>query len=210
MKVSQKLEEYIENSPSVKDCLSMGLINHSALARKFCDDSGLKKNSYFDAALISSRRYQEKIKLTKTSESKILVLLKSSKLLLKTKMAAIVISNKIQFSAILSFVKELGKQDEEFHLIQGPSSMTLICSDEFMDLAKKSFGHFLISKKKKLVELSLKSGKDLEELPGVMQYLYTKFGQNGINIVETMSSWTDTLFVVDEKDSSRAMQLLSF
>jgi hypothetical protein len=31
-----------------------------------------------------------------------------------------------------------------------------------------------------------------------------------INIVETMSCWTDTIFIVDEKDIEKSVKILSF
>ena len=43
-----------------------------------------------------------------------------------------------------------------------------------------------------------------------MGYLYSLFGENGINIIETMSTWTDTLFVIEEKDVGRVMGILRF
>ena len=43
-----------------------------------------------------------------------------------------------------------------------------------------------------------------------MGYLCSLLGENGINIVEEMSCWTDTIFLVQEKDLGRIMELLKF
>ena len=61
-----------------------------------------------------------------------------------------------------------------------------------------------------LAEVNLKSPKDLEQVPGVIAYLTSLLADKGINIIETMSTWTDTLFVLDEKDIGKAMEVLRF
>jgi len=61
-----------------------------------------------------------------------------------------------------------------------------------------------------LAEITLKSSEDLEKTPGVIAYLSTLLAENGINIIETMSTWTDTLFVIAEEDIAKVMELLRF
>jgi len=61
-----------------------------------------------------------------------------------------------------------------------------------------------------LAEVTLKSSEDVENTPGVIAYLSTLLAENGINIIETMSTWTDTLFVIEDKDIAKVMELLRF
>ena len=61
-----------------------------------------------------------------------------------------------------------------------------------------------------LAVVTLKSSEDMEDTPGVVAYLTTLLAENGINIIETMSTWTDTLFVIAEKDVAKVMELLRF
>ena len=63
---------------------------------------------------------------------------------------------------------------------------------------------------KGLTLITIKSPEDIETTPGVVSYLYSLFGEHGINIVETMSCWTDTIFVVSEDDFPKAMRVLKF
>ena len=50
----------------------------------------------------------------------------------------------------------------------------------------------------------------MENIPGIIAYLSTLLAENGINIIETMSTWTDTLFVIAEKDIAKVIELLRF
>ena len=54
MSVAKLTKKYIENHPSVNDCIKNNLINYSELARQICDKNKIDK---FDAVLIACRRY---------------------------------------------------------------------------------------------------------------------------------------------------------
>ena len=58
--------------------------------------------------------------------------------------------------------------------------------------------------------LIIKSPEDMEKVPGVVSYIYSLLGDHGVNVVETMSCWTDTIVVVSEKEIPTAMEFLSF
>ena len=80
----------------------------------------------------------------------------------------------------------------------------------FLSEIKKLFRNKIIKENKNLIEITLKSPKEIETTAGVVPYVYSLFGEHGINIVETMSCWTDTLFVIEEKDIAKAMDILRF
>ena len=54
------------------------------------------------------------------------------------------------------------------------------------------------------------SPKDLENTPGVNAFVYSKFREHGINIVEQISCWTDTIVVISEDDIATVMKFLKF
>ena len=102
------------------------------------------------------------------------------------------------------------RKNELFRIIEGINAITIITSEEFLERIKELFRNKIIKINKDLVEVTVKSSEELEELPGVMAYLYSLFGEKGINIVETMSCWTDTIFVIEEKDLVAVMDMLRF
>ena len=63
---------------------------------------------------------------------------------------------------------------------------------------------------KNLAEITIKSPKEIETTPGTYAYLCSLFGENNINIIETLSCWTDTIFLVKEEDVGKVMGLLRF
>ncbi|VVB98311.1 ACT domain protein [uncultured archaeon] len=55
----------------------------------------------------------------------------------------------------------------------------------------------------------LSSSPDIEDTPGVISTVLHLLAAEGINVHEFISSYTDTLLVIREADTSRAYELLS-
>ena len=51
--------------------------------------------------------------------------------------------------------------------------------------------------------------KNIENVPGCVAFLTSLFAENGVNITECLSCWTDTLFVIHADDVSRAIGFLT-
>ncbi len=207
--ITKLTEEYISEHPFVKDCLKKRLINYSSLTRQICTELGLSKKN-FDAVLIACRRFYRKIKTEATTEKKIVDILKNSKIEIKNKINVIVLEKDIIFSNLLELEKEAKKHLETFHIVEGTATITIIASEDFAKKAKQVFANKVIKENAGLVEVILKSPKQIETTAGVISYLYSLLGENGINVFETLSCWTDTIFLVEEKDLSRVMGFLRF
>lgn len=207
--VTRLTEDYISEHPFVRDCLKKGLINYSSLTRQICLDTSLSKQN-FDAVLIACRRYYRKIKAEATIEKKVLNILRNSKIEVKTKINAIVLEKDIVFSNLLDIEKEAKKIQETFHIVEGATAVTIITSSELAKKVKHVFRNKIIKENINLAEVMVKSPKQIETTSGIVSYIYSLLGENSINIIETLSCWTDTILLVEEKDLSRVMELLRF
>ena len=208
--VTKLTEDYISEHPYVKDCLKKDLINYSSLTRQICADLDLNLNKNFDAVLIACRRYFRKIISEATTEKKIIDILKNSKIEVKNKINSIILEKNIVFANLLELEKEAKRFLETFHIIEGTTSITIITTDDFSKKVKQVFRNKIIKEYLNLVEVILKSPREIVTTVGVISYIYSLLGENDINVVDTLSSWTDTIFLVEEKDLSRVMELLRF
>ena len=208
--VTKLTEDYISEHPYVKDCLKKGLINYSSLTRQICSDLDLNVKKNFDAVLIACRRYFRKIKSEASTEKKIVDILKGSKIEVKNKINSIILEKNIVFANLLELEKEAKKFLETFHIIEGTASITIITTDDFSKKVKQVFRNKIIKEYPNLVEVILKSPREIVTTAGVISYIYSLLGENDINVVDTLSSWTDTIFLVEEKDLSTVMEFLRF
>ncbi len=207
MNAASTVKLFIDSHPNIKACLKRDLINYSALSREILKEKGLQKSS-FEAVLVACRRYAEKARLPAGQEKHIIALLRKSSFEMKNRVCVAITSNLVPFSSIIELAAEITKERGLFHLIEGSETFTIISEQRFYTKITQRFKHRMIDEKKDLVEIMVKMPKEIEQVPGITGYLYSLFGENNINILETMSSWTDTLFVIEEKDAEKAMRIL--
>ncbi|MFH1663943.1 MAG: hypothetical protein ABH986_03995 [archaeon] len=203
-------EKYLGQRPSIRDCLKNGVINYSKLARKISRELDVEKKSSVEAVLVACRRYAMKLKKEKSLEDKILKILKNSELEIKNKIVVFIIDKKIYGENLIAIEKKIRSNSDTFYAIEGVNVFTVIVSEKYLDELNKLFKRNIINVSKNLAMIIFKSSESLESTPGVTAYLYSLFGERGINITETMSCWTDTIFVVSEKDIPMVMNFLKF
>ena len=210
MNITKLTEGFILNHPSIKDCLKNGLINYSSLSRQIVSELNLNLKDDFDAILIACRRLKRKLKKDEVFENKILKILKQSKIEIKNKIVAVVLEKDIFFGNLLNLEKEIRKRKEIFRIIEGISAITIITTEDFSDLIRKYFKNKVMLENKNLAEITIKSPQEIETTPGTYAYIYSLFGDNNINIMETLSCFTDTIFLVKEEDVGKVIGLLRF
>lgn len=209
MNITKETNDYINALPSVKDSLKKGLINYSKLSRQIIGDTDMKPRD-FDAVLVAIRRMERKLKKKQSFEKQIRTLLKDTKLEIKNKMMVCIVDRNVYQDNIIELQKEIRNLRGEIRIVEGVQAITLITSQDHEKLVDKYFKNQIRKKNKDLIELIMRSPETLENVPGVMGYLYSLFSEQGVNIVETMSCWTDTIFVIEEKDLEKTIRMLSF
>jgi aspartokinase len=205
--VAQVVREYIDRHPSIKDSMKLQIINLSALARKIMDEEGVKSE---EAALIACRRYELDPR-EGISEEKILKVLARSKIEIRTKVAIITAKPSWHiFAKLEKAMNALRGRNHSLHVIQGTGSLTIITdgavSKEIEDILGEDE---IIKTQKNLVELIVTSPDVIEEVPGIMAYLSSALASRGINFIEVISCYKDTMFVIGEKDMVAAFETLN-
>ena len=203
-------EKYLSEHPSIKDCLKHGIVNYSKLSRKIAKEINIEKKASLEAILIACRRYEMKLKDANIREKKILGILKRSELEIKNKIVVVIIGKNIYMEKLLEMEKKTRKTADPFYAIEGTKVFTIILSEKYLDDFKKLFSRNILKTSKNLTMITIKSPTDMENTPGVIAYITSLFSEHGINIVETMSCWTDTIFVVTEHDIPAIMQFFNF
>ncbi|MBT3814505.1 ACT domain-containing protein [Candidatus Woesearchaeota archaeon] len=207
MKTTAELTiEYIKSHPNIKSCLKQGLINYSSLARQISKELKIEKKTSIEAILVAARRFQDKLSKEKVYEKKIKELLHNSEIEIKNKIVVFIVKKSINQELFQKIQSEAGL----FSVLEGSTSYTVITQEKNASQLEKKLKGFIIKSTKDLALINIKSGKDIENIPGIIAYLTSLFAENGVNILEFLSSWTDTLFVIDKKDVNKVLEFLEF
>jgi aspartokinase len=207
MKTTAELTiEYIKSHPNIKSCLKSGLINYSSLARQISKELKIEKKTSIEAILVAARRFQDKLSKEKVYEKKIKDLLRDSEIEIKNKIVVFIVKKSIN----KELFQKIQSEAKLFSILEGSTSYTVITQEKNVSQLEKKLKGFIIKTNKDLALVNIISGKDIENIPGIIAYLTSLFAENGVNIQEFLSSWTDTLFVIDKKDVNKVLEFLEF
>jgi len=205
--IAKQVRDYISAHPSMADALKMGIVNHSALARMVGKELGIKRE---EAVLAACRRYPvDRIKSYK--EDAVKKVLAKSRIETRTKMATItVVQGMDVLQRLGDVVEELLDENRVCRLIQVSQGTVIIVDDESVArVTKKLRERQVVEVRRNLVELAVTSPESIEDTPGLLAFLSSAVASHGINIVHAMSCYTDTIFLLERKDMTAAIELLS-
>ncbi|MBU6997091.1 MAG: ACT domain-containing protein [Theionarchaea archaeon] len=203
-------EAYLKTHPSITDCLSYGIINYSKLARKIASELHIEKETSIKAVLVACIRYAKKMERKKPLEKSILAILTKSELEIRNKIVIAITDKRIFTENVMAIAKKIESNADTFYVIEGTKAFTLIFSEKYQNEIQRFLGKNILKVTENRAMITIKSPEAIENTPGVVSYLYSIFAENGININQTMSCWTDTIFVISEEDIAPVMSLLRF
>ena len=205
--VARQVREYIASHPSIADALKMDIVNYSALARKVCKELGIRRE---EAVLAACRRYPVE-KLRGFSEDAVRRMLGRSRVETRTKVATVILVEGVDVLQRLGdVVEELLDENKECRLIQVSKGTVIIVDDDSVSrVTRKLRPEHIVSVTRGLVEIAVTSPESIEKTAGLLAFLAGALASRGINIVQEMSCYTDTIFILNRKDMTRAIEVLT-
>jgi hypothetical protein len=126
-------------------------------------------------------------------EGRVLGILGKSSMVIKSKVAVVIAKKELEG------VHPLSKTNSGHHL-------TYILEQRELDsLPRKN----LFKAEENLNLIIIESPPEVEEVPGVISHILGSLASEGVNVVEFISCYTDTLLVVRQPDTERAYRILS-
>ncbi len=185
---AQNVRNYLRNKPYLLEALEKGIVNLSELSRQIQKEL---KTSNITATKAALRRFAEELQKHKQKrEEKVLQVLKRSGIAVYDRKSVIITA------------KELATK----------SGMKVDLPGKFVYLLDRADLPERIStlvKHDNCTMIVVNSPEELEATPGVVAFLTTLLAEQNVNIVEFISCWTETIIVVDKKDSLKAYEALT-
>ncbi len=207
---SEQTINYIKEHPFIRSCLQKDLINYSALARLVSKELHIEKKMSQEAILVAARRFREKIKKEVSTEKKIKELIRHSHIEIKNKIQIIILQRSISSEIIDGIQKMAREYNDLFFMVQGSDHYTLITSEKYALMVKQKLSLKITKHHENVALVIMKSPQEIEDTAGVVSYITSLFAENGVNILELLSCWRDTLFLINAKDVSKVVGFLEF
>jgi aspartokinase len=204
---AERVREYLDAHPTLGDAIRLKIGNYSAIARRVSEDLGI---SGADAVLAACRRYSRGRSET-AREAGVYRVMRKSRIETRTKVAALTLSQGAEvLNRLGDIVEELLDESLLCRLIQvSRGTVVIVDEDSVPRVLRRLREHQVISVRKNLVEVSVTSPESIEETPGLLRHLAGVLAAQGINIVEALSCYTDTIFLLQDDDLTAALGALT-
>ncbi|AIF68752.1 hypothetical protein PAP_01560 [Palaeococcus pacificus DY20341] len=203
--ITDIIRDEIMRRPFVKECMSLGIINYSALARLLIEELSL--NSSTPAIKMALIRLSEELKREKSFlEGRVRDVIGDSIIELQSDVSVITIS-KERIAKVMKNIPGIMSESRFFQLTQGRETFTIVIASEdeekVLDLAKEA-----VSILRDQTAVTIISPEEIIETPGVVAFMTSALSSNGINITQVISCYKDTIFVINRKNAPKAYQIL--
>ena len=205
--MAAEVRDWIDARPVVVEAVRLGIANHSAIARRIAEELG---SHQLPAIMAACRRYAS-ARGGPAHERTIERMLGKSRIETRTKIATITLVQGMDVLQRLGdVVEEILDANQICRLIQVSQGTVIVVDEESVGrFHRKLRENQILSIRRGLVELAVTSPVSIEETPGLLARLASVLSTRGINIVQAMSCYTDTIFVLDRADMSRAIEAFS-
>jgi aspartokinase len=188
MTIAREVRQYLKNKPYLLEALEKGIVNLSELSRQIRKELRTDNIIAIKAAL---RRFsEEQRKHRRKREEKVLQLLKKSRIAVYDGKSVVITD------------KQLEKENEMKVNLAG-KFVYLMEKNNLADVADAWKVH------ENCTMIVIHSPEELEATPGVVAFLTALLAEQGINIIEFISCWTETIIVIKKEDSLKTYEILS-
>ena len=188
MTIAQNVRNHLRNKPYLLEALERGIVNLSELSRQIQEELKTDNTSAVKAAL---RRFSGELQKHKQKrEEKVLQLLKRSGIVVYDRKSVMITGKELETKSGMK-VDLLGKHVYLLDRSEMPERINALVKHENCTM------------------IVVHSPEELEATPGVVAFLATLLAEQNVNIIEFISCWTETIMVVEKKDSLKAYEVLS-
>ncbi len=211
--ISHLTKKEVNNMPSVYECMSRGLINYPALAKKIKPkiEKELKRKVKLSAIVMSLRRYAEQIEYKNKSKKIFDAIRNGSELTLKSNIFNVCVYNSPTIFGKIDKIKSLinYRRGDIINIVYGNSYISILANMDNQDrILEILLGEEIVINEPDLVMLSFKFPIEYIYTPGIANMLTNELVWSGINIIEIVSSATELNFFIKEEKSAVAYSVL--
>ncbi len=209
MSISKLVRKVVFTRPAVRDCLTLGVINYSALSRLIQKDlSNMGINASIGAIKMALIRFSSEMRRGSGTEERIRRIVAESVLELQTDLAVLTVRRSIVEQKINSLIS-LMERARFFQMTQGLDTFSIITARELLPRIQSIFPRkFIVNTLDDQTAIVMVSSEEVIATPGVLELVLYTLSSNGINVTQVISCYKDTVLILNREDASTAYRLL--
>ncbi len=209
MSVSAAVRRIIDSDPSLKECVSRGIVNYSQLARhiKPWVDTLVGSESSLQAIKMAIARYTPGRDHLGHPRRRILEVIAKSSVELRSGVG-LVTSYSRGLQRVGKDLESLAEKSRLFLLLSGLKTFTIVVDEELLDPITEKLGEYAIKTYKGQAALIVVSPEEIISTPGVVAYLTGVLAKESINLTQIESIHTDTILILEERQAPKALETL--
>lgn len=205
--INKSVHEIVASNLSYDQAVTMGYANLSALARLIQHQLSTRGQVASKEAIVSAlKRYHQEKAYERKESYKVLA---ESTISLNTDVTKLVVNRK-KIQGLLE--KLIYPGQGVIYLLRMQDTATLVLERTAFEAALKvirSIKHDVIEIKEGLTLITIHSPVEIIDTAGCVELIYRFISASGVNIEDTVSSYTDTLVVVKNEDAGAAFNSIN-
>jgi len=206
--ITHEVLKMLDNNPSIRQCMSQGIINTTALAKYIIKEKNL--DASLDAVSSALRRYNiEKYDEMFLSAQNMIT--HTTNLSTKSNLANVILSKDTEIQKLIPEFFAIIKYDrgDVLRIIQADESIKVLINEKnlkkIVDILPKGK---ILSIDENLAEINLHLNPKAKDTPGVLAIITNELALNGVSIVEVLSCFPELLWFVYQSDLLKAYKAL--
>ncbi len=208
--ISRVVEKIVERSPFIQEAIAKEIVNYAALALNIKKEVEyeMKQKVKDSAIMMALRRFNEKLGENFCSQVKFD---KHSEITIQSNLIIFMIKRTWETQKKLQEVYSISDNKPGVFLAvtQGLHEINILTTDNYDEHISNLFKNFQVQKKlKNLCGITLKFHEEFLETPGFIYTITRALLWENINILDIISTFTELMIIVDERDSGRCFEVL--
>jgi aspartokinase len=203
--VAQVTKKIVEQRPIIQNAMIEGIINYANLAEKLLPniEAELGYKVKPTAVMMALRRHTDGLQKKSVIKRDVEF---NPEIVMKTNLCDVTIVKTHTAQQKITEIYKLVdyEKNETLNIIQGNYEITIVISQRYLEKLKKILkSEKILNVETDLVSLTLELSNEFLYTPGILSLATQKLAWENVNIFENISTLTELIFIISEKDAVR-------
>lgn len=212
--VAEATREILQRKPFLAELMEMNAVNYRGLSRNIKEQVKQKTGKQkvnLDSIVVAIRRYEEDLGVIESASKQIQTVLENSELTMKSNIIYYTFPRKQKYQDIVleTYDKIDRISGDRMYFFQSDAEIGIVVNENNSELIEEKIRRQEAKNiEENLAIIVMDSPEEILESHGFLNYLLQQVTLEGIGIIELFATYTETVFLIKEKESTNAYRKL--